>query len=183
MEDLLRAVRTSQLDFGLDHTALVQEGITSPDKSITRVELIDGEPFYAIRITPPAGHGFNLCPADICQEPTDPSSAISTGQPLANFCPTKPTIAIEHVNIYDGTREVVTTIARTAGLDVCGVDYIVDERDGQPYVYDVNALSNFVTNAHEILDFDPLVRLTDFIELRWKAAIESKQGLVSSLSP
>ena len=92
-------------------------------------------------------------------------------------------MAIEHVNIHDGMRDVVTTIARAAGLDVCGVEYIVDERDGQPYVYDVNALSNFVTNAHEILDFDPFVRLVDFIELRWKTAIDSKQVLVASLSP
>jgi glutathione synthase/RimK-type ligase-like ATP-grasp enzyme len=183
LEDLSQAVHTNQLDFGLDRTALVQEGITSPDKSITRVELIDGEPLYAIRITPPAGHGFNLCPADICQEPSNAASAIAPGQSLGNFCPTKPTMAIEHVNVHEGMRDVVTTIARAAGLDVCGVEYIVDERDGQPYVYDVNALSNFVTNAHEILGFDPFVRLVDLIELRWKTAIDSKQVLVASVSP
>ena len=139
--DLERAVREDRLDLGPDNTALVQEVITSPDGSITRVELLDGEPLYAIRITPPAGHGFNLCPADICQEEVDLPPETAAGQPLGSFCPTKPAMEIERADVPDSVRDTVTAIARAAGLDVCGIEYIVDERDGQPYVYDVNALS------------------------------------------
>ena len=170
--DLERAVREDRLDLGPDNTALVQEAITSPDGSITRVELLDGEPLYAIRITPPAGHGFNLCPADICQEEVDLPPETAAGQPLGSFCPTKPAMEIERVDLPGGVRDTVTAIARAAGLDVCGIEYIVDERDGQPYVYDVNALSNFVTDADRIVGFDPFVPFVDFIEERWKAAGE-----------
>ena len=66
-EDLGAAVAGDTLDLGIDATALVQEFLPAADGSITRLELLDGHLLYAIRITPPADHGFNLCPADICQ--------------------------------------------------------------------------------------------------------------------
>ena len=66
-EDLGAAVAGGTLDLGIDATALVQEFLPAADGSITRLELLDGHLLYAIRITPPADHGFNLCPADICQ--------------------------------------------------------------------------------------------------------------------
>ncbi len=45
-----------------------------------------------------------------------------------------------------------------------GIEYIVDDRDGQVYYYDVNALSNFVADAPTVVGFDPFVRLVDFLE-------------------
>jgi hypothetical protein len=42
----------------------------------------------------------------------------------------------------------------------------VDDRDGRPFFYDVNALSNFVTDAPRIVGFDPFERLVDVIEGR-----------------
>jgi hypothetical protein len=56
-------------------------------------------------------------------------------------------------------------ISRHAGLDVCGIEYLVDARDGRPYFYDVNALSNFVTDAVRVVGFDPFERLVDVIEV------------------
>ena len=35
----------------------------------------------------------------------------------------------------------------SAGIDVGGIEYIIDDRDGQLYYYDINALSNFVADA------------------------------------
>lgn len=57
-------------------------------------------------------------------------------------------------------------IGREAGLDIGGVEYLVHERDGQIYFYDINALSNFVTDAPRIVGFDPFPRFVDFIEAR-----------------
>ncbi len=57
-------------------------------------------------------------------------------------------------------------ISRAAGLDVCGIEFLVDQRDGRPYFYDVNALSNFVTDAPRVVGFDPFERLVDVIEAR-----------------
>ena len=39
-------------------------------------------------------------------------------------------------------------------------------RDGRPSFYDVNALSNFVTDAPRIIGFDPLDRFVDYLESR-----------------
>jgi hypothetical protein len=44
------------------------------------------------------------------------------------------------------------------------VEYIVDERDGHRYYYDVNALSNFVADATRVVGFDPHAALADFLE-------------------
>jgi hypothetical protein len=43
------------------------------------------------------------------------------------------------------------------------VEYLVSETDGQPYFYDVNATSNFVANAPDVLGFDPFPRFANFI--------------------
>ncbi len=46
------------------------------------------------------------------------------------------------------------------------------ERDGLPYFYDVNALSNFVTDAPRLVGFDPFVRFVDYLERRAFAGAE-----------
>jgi hypothetical protein len=48
-------------------------------------------------------------------------------------------------------------------MDVGGVEYVVSARDGQPYFYDVNALSNFVADAPNVVGFDPFIDLVDLI--------------------
>jgi len=70
----------------------------------------------------------------------------------------------------------VLCIAATAGLDLCGVEYLESDRDGQRYFYDINALSNFVTDAPSLVGFDPFVRLGDLVERRWRAAQERVFG-------
>ena len=51
-------------------------------------------------------------------------------------------------------------------LDVGGIEYLVDDRDGKAYVYDINALSNFVADAVNVVGFDPHARLVDYLEAR-----------------
>jgi hypothetical protein len=46
------------------------------------------------------------------------------------------------------------------------VEYLESSRDGQLYFYDVNALSNFVTDAPRLVGFDPFARFVDFLERR-----------------
>jgi glutathione synthase/RimK-type ligase-like ATP-grasp enzyme len=60
----------------------------------------------------------------------------------------------------------VERIAAAVGLDVGGVEYLVDDRDGRPYFYDVNALSNFVADAERVVGLDPFARLADYLEAR-----------------
>jgi len=157
---LAEAVDRGTLDLGVDSTALVQEFLPARGGTITRLELLEGELLYAIDITPPAEHGFNLCPADIClDDDQSPASGFE-------FCATRPAMAIA---LATPRREIVEAgrrIARAARMEVCGIEYLVDERDGAPYVYDINALSNFVTDAPRIVGFDPFDRFAAFIERR-----------------
>jgi hypothetical protein len=62
--------------------------------------------------------------------------------------------------------DAVERIAFAAGLDVGGVEYLVDDRDGEAYFYDINALSNFVADATRVVGFDPFERLVDYLATR-----------------
>jgi D-alanine-D-alanine ligase-like ATP-grasp enzyme len=55
-------------------------------------------------------------------------------------------------------------IAYAAGLAVGGVEVIIDDRDGTPRFYDINALSNFVADPLNVLGWDPHDRLIDYLE-------------------
>jgi hypothetical protein len=43
---------------------------------------------------------------------------------------------------------------------------MIDDRDGQRYYYDINALSNFVADAPNVVGLDPWVPLVDYLEQR-----------------
>jgi hypothetical protein len=58
----------------------------------------------------------------------------------------------------------IERIVRSAGIDVGGIEYLVDDRDGHIYYYDVNALSNFVADATRVIGFNPVENLADFLE-------------------
>ena len=60
----------------------------------------------------------------------------------------------------------VERIARQVSLDVGGIEYLVDDRDGRHYFYDINALSNFVADARRVIGFDPFERLVDYLVRR-----------------
>jgi hypothetical protein len=153
-------LEAAHLDFGLDGTALVQERIPAADESIVRLEILDGDLLYAIRILLVPG-SFNLCPADYCELPGVADGVSGRGLPIEAFNPTA------------GVVEDAKRIASAAGMDVCGIEYIVDERDGLPYFYDVNALSNFVADAPSVIGFDPCVNLVDLIvKLAGEASVE-----------
>ena len=158
------AVAGGAIDLGIDHTSLVQEFLPARGGAITRIELLEGELLYAIRITPPAGFGFNLCPADICREDGEP--AASRGAAVEGMCATKPAMQIEAATVPRDVLAGATAIAETATLDICGIEYLIDDRDGRPYFYDINALSNFVTDAPRIVGFDPFERFVDYLQAR-----------------
>jgi len=163
-EDLAGAVQAGTIELGIDQTALVQEFLPARGGAVVRVEVLDGKFLYAIRLFPPQAGGFNLCPADICQD-EKPRSA--ERKPVVEYCPggepEKRRMRIEGYRPPTAIVEEVLAIAREAHLDLGGVEYLVDDRDGRHYFYDVNALSNFVTDAVRIVGFDPYEKLVDFI--------------------
>jgi hypothetical protein len=50
---------------------------------------------------------------------------------------------------------------------------MIDARDGQLYFYDINALSNFVADAPNVVGFDPFVNLVDYLVAEAEAQVTS----------
>lgn len=158
-ELLTRAVEAGTIDLGIDQTALVQEFVPARGGYITRIETLGGRYLYGIRVFT-SGESFNLCPADICQT-TD-------GVELTRLaCPIDAPKSGLKVEGYTPPAEVIDAVERivqAAQIDVGGVEYIIDDRDGSLLYYDINALSNFVADAPRVIGFDPHARLVDFLE-------------------
>ena len=161
---LAEAARTGGIDLGVDRVALVQELAPLRDGHITRVEVLNRRFLYAINVYP-AEDSFNLCPADICQttdgkELTRAACAVDAqknGMRVEQFQPPREII-----------REV-ESIAERVSLDVGGIEYLIDDRDGRHYFYDINALSNFVADGRNVVGFDPFERLVDYLVARVSA--------------
>lgn len=159
--DLAAAAAAGTLDLGVDRTALVQELAPLGGGRITRVEVLGGKFLYAINVYP-SGESFNLCPADLCQT-TDGRQLERT------FCAADAPRTGMRVEKADPPAEIIAQVERIAarvGLDIGGIEYLVDERDGHAYFYDINALSNFVADAPNVIGFDPFERFVDYIEER-----------------
>ncbi|WCT10675.1 ATP-grasp domain-containing protein [Mucilaginibacter jinjuensis] len=173
LEEVKEAVANNQIDFGIDHTALVQEFIPARGGYITRVETLGGKYLYGIRVYT-TGESFNLCPADICQT--------TAGTELVrNACAIdapKNGLKVEAFTPSDEIIANIEAIVQASKIDVGGIEYIIDDRDGEVLYYDVNALSNFVADAVNVIGFNPHEKLVDFIEQEI-AAVSTKEETYS----
>ena len=158
---LADAVAAGQVQLGIDGVALVQEAAPLRDGHITRVETLGGKYLYAIDVYPAVG-SFDLCPADACQT----AAGVELVRGACAIDAPKTGLRVEGTTPPDEIIAQVEAISRAAKLDVGGIEYLVDDRDGKPYFYDVNALSNFVADAPNVIGFDPFVRLVDYLERR-----------------
>ena len=170
-DDLKRAVEAGNLYFGIDSVALVQEFFPARDSVITRVEVLGGRYLYAIKIHT-TGETFNLCPADICQS--------TRGEELTRIaCPVdapKTGLTVVGYRPPQGVIDDVERIMQTAGIEVGGVEYVVDDRNGNLLYYDINALSNFVADPMRIVGFNPYARLADYLIAEAQAHEEKRRS-------
>jgi len=158
--ELQAAADNGLIDLGLDQTALVQEYVPARGGFITRVETLNGKYLYAIRVHT-TGESFNLCPADICQ--TTGGQELTLGEAA---CPVEAVRSGLTVEGYTPPADVINAIERivqAAQIDVGGIEYMTDDRDGGIVYYDINALSNFVADAPRVIGFDPHERLADYL--------------------
>jgi len=161
LEDLKGAVAAGDMSFGVDHTALLQEFVTARGGYITRVETLGGKFLYAIRVYL-TGDTFNLCPADICQT----SSGVELVRNACAIEAPKNGLKVEGYTPPPAVIRTIETIVQRSGIDVGGIEYIIDDRDGETLYYDVNALSNFVADAVNVIGFNPHEKLVDYLEAR-----------------
>ena len=160
-DELAAAASSNSIQLGIDDTALVQEFIPARGGFITRVELLGGKFLYAIRVYI-TGDTFDLCPGDICK--TTDGKELSD---IRNACAVDAAKSGLRVEAYAPPPEVIAAterIVQEAGIDVGGIEYIIDDRDGSLLYYDINALSNFVADAVNVIGFDPFVKLADYLE-------------------
>jgi hypothetical protein len=144
LEDLAAFAAENGCPTGINGVTLVQEYVPARDGRVIRCETLAGKFLYAIALNG-AGSTFDLCPADVC---------------MAD----KPSITIEAYTPSPEIVRAVEAVARTSHLDVGGIEYMVDDRDGVERFYDINALSNFVANPLDVLGYDPHEKLVDFVE-------------------
>jgi hypothetical protein len=143
MEDLIAYADEGSTPVGVDGVALVQEYVPARDGRVIRCETLNGKFLYAIALNG-AGSTFDLCPADVCMVD-------------------KPTITIDAFTPPPEIVRAVEAVAKAAHLDVGGIEYMIDDRDGRAKFYDINALSNFVANPVQTLGYDPHENLVDFL--------------------
>ncbi len=142
-DELAAAIADGSVPAGINGVTLVQDYVPRRGGKITRVETLGGRYLYAIDIESD-GDTFDLCPADAC----------AIGRPPVRMTRADPSPRL---------IAAAEAIAQAAGLDVGVVEYLIDDRDGSPRFYDINALSNFVANPLDVLGWDPHDRLVDWL--------------------
>lgn len=175
MEALAIAVEESGIDPGIDSTALVQEFVPAQGAHIVRVETLGGKYLYALKVYT-SGESFNLCPAEICQV----EDGVSL---LGELCLADAPKAGLKVEAYTPPVQIIEAVERivAAGhIDAGGIEYLIDDRDGSPLFYDINALSNFVADAPKVIGFDPHERLVDYLEEEVKRCATDTGSLFSA---
>ena len=158
---LAGAVARGEVELGIDGVALIQESAPLRGGHIVRVETMDAKYLYAIRVFPAVG-SFDLCPADACQT----ASGVELVRGACAVDAPKMGLKVDGYTPPPHIIEQVERISRRASLDIGGIEYLVDDRDGKHYFYDINALSNFVADAPNVIGFDPWERFVDYIARR-----------------
>ena len=133
----------------IDKVWLVQDYVPARGGRILRFEVLDGKLLYALSVD--GGGSFDLCPADAC---------------MAN--PDRPAITIERADPEPTLIAAAEQIMVASGIDVGGVEALIDDRDGVARFYDINGFSNFVADPLNVLGWDPHVTLVDWLERQQK---------------
>jgi glutathione synthase/RimK-type ligase-like ATP-grasp enzyme len=144
-EELAASIADGAVPKSIDNVLLLQDYVPARGGTIIRMETLGGRFLYAIEVET-GGDTFDLCPADAC---------------IA--APGRSAVAMTALTPAPELVDAAERIARATGMDVGGVEVLVDDRDGTARFYDINALSNFVANPMQVLGWDPHERLVDYI--------------------
>lgn len=141
-----------------DNLFLLQEYLPhDPEQGIVRLEFLDGELLYAMRVKT---HGrFNLCPSPVCN-PDEGSGVCEVAAPEETAAP--PVEFHAYGDVPREALETAATIARAARLDIGGIEYL-ETPDGRRVFYDINANSNLRPSVAAAFGFDPFERVVAFL--------------------
>jgi glutathione synthase/RimK-type ligase-like ATP-grasp enzyme len=143
-----------------DNLFLLQEYLPhDPEQGIVRLEFLDGELLYAMRVVT---HGrFNLCPSPVC----NPDAGTGTCElPPPHARAEAPPVEFHPFPEVPGNAvDDALRIVRAAKLDVGGIEYLETDNDRRVF-YDINANSNLRPSVAAAFGFDPFERVVDFLE-------------------
>lgn len=142
---LAKAISEGTLPTSIDDVLLIQRKVKKRADAITRVETLGGTCLYAVDVVT-EGDVFDLCPADVCQADAGPAAP-----------------EFSQVELTPEHTGAVERIVQAAGIDVGGVEFMVDDKTGEALFYDINAMSNFVADWQGVLGWDPHEHLADFL--------------------
>ena len=86
--------------------------------------------------------------------------------------PPTPTLTMTKTTPSPEIIDAVERLAVAGELEIGGIEYLIDDRDGSVLFYDINGLSNFVAKPAEVLGFDPHDNLVE-----WLVGIVAEQTL------
>jgi hypothetical protein len=124
-------------------------------RGIVRMEFLDGELLYAMRVI---SHGaFNLCPSEVC----NPESGGSQCE-WPEAVPAPPVEFYPYQSVPAAAVDTGKRLMAAGGLDLGGIEYL-EATDGRRVFYDINANSNLRAPIARAFGFDPFERVADFL--------------------
>ncbi|MEJ0077142.1 MAG: alpha-L-glutamate ligase [Alphaproteobacteria bacterium] len=128
---------SGEFEPSVDGITLVQRYVKAPEPFITRVEFVGVKFLYAVRVD--TSHGFELCPADVCQ---------IDAPPLADVCPAvAPSDKFQIVrNFAHPLLPKWQAFLAANEIGIAGIEFIVDA-NGRAFTYDVNTNTNYNPDA------------------------------------
>ncbi len=134
--------------FAPGHLMLLQELVVSEDGAIARVEFVDGELLFAMKVIPQ--NTFNLCPAEAC-----PRNPIEEGvEPDAIFEPWP--------DVPEDAVAQAREILRASQLDIGGVEWM-DTADGRRCFIDINATSVYREDIQKATKVNGFLKVCEYL--------------------
>lgn len=145
---------------------LLQEFIQPKDGYIVRVETIGGKVAYTMKVF--TKDTFNLCPSDACDLIRTEKTENEIG-----YCVATPNDLVRfelHANLAETIKNAIETLVREAGLECAGIEYTID-KNGDWFVYDINALSILRSSFKAEYGIDGWAMLADYFIQEYKKTL------------
>lgn len=144
IDALAVAADAGSLPFSVNSVWLCQALVRPRGGITTRIELLGGRQLYAL----------------------DSSDADDGPGPVESETRTRRTVQRRRVRAEPPPALIsaAEAIARAAGMDTCGVEYMIDDRCGTPRFQEINILSPFVDDLMDVIGWDPHDRLVERLQ-------------------
>jgi len=141
VEDLADAANAGRLPQSANGVWLCQALVRPRGGTVTRIEVLGGRYLYGLDVTA-----------------ADDALAIGSTDARVQRLATRRRMRAEPPPALISAAEM---LAREAGMEACGVEYMIDDRCGTARFHDINGLSMFVENPMDVLGWDPHDRLVE----------------------